>query len=97
MSKFVNRLTRVLSIDDERFRVGLMQFSTDSSTEFNLNDYLTNDGALTAARGVRQGVRGVRNTAEAIDYVRTDMFTAENGDRDWARNYIILLTGEQQR
>ena len=96
MTAFTERLSQLLSINDEKFRVGLMKFSTDAHTQFNLDAFSTNDGVLSGV-GELTHLPGVRNTGEAINYVRTMMFTPNNGDRNWARNYILLLTGEQQR
>ena len=84
------------SIDDGKFRVGLMTFSTDSHRVFDLRDYRSNLLTIVGTESARYR-SGQKNTAAAIDYVRTQMFTRERGDRDWARNYILLLTGNTQR
>lgn len=39
---------------------------------------------------------GSKNTAAALKFARKQMFTAANGDRDFAKNYIILLTGDDR-
>jgi hypothetical protein len=36
---------------------------------------------------------GTTDVAKAFDKVRNDMFKQPKGDRDFARNYILLLTG----
>ena len=37
---------------------------------------------------------GTKNTAAALKYVRKRMFVERYGDRDFAKNYVIMLTGE---
>ena len=96
MKNFVSRLSSRLSIDDEKFRVGVMVYSTGSNVEFNLDEYNTNEGVLAGVGDVTY-LPGPRTTTKAINFVRQRMFTTANGDRPWARNYILLLTGERQR
>ena len=38
--------------------------------------------------------KGTTNTADALEYARTRMFTSARGDRPEARNIVLLLTGE---
>lgn len=39
---------------------------------------------------------GDPNTANAIDHATRQMFRTDRGDRAYARNYIILLTGQDR-
>ncbi|XP_021375367.1 uncharacterized protein LOC110464458 isoform X14 [Mizuhopecten yessoensis] len=84
-----------LSIDNEKFRVGLLRYSTDQAVQYQLDDYLTRDGVVAAMDDV-QYQTGETNTAEALEYVRTRMFRPNNGDRDFARNFILLITGNDE-
>jgi hypothetical protein len=36
------------------------------------------------------------DTARAFDFVRDTMFSSRNGDRPFARNYIVMLTGNER-
>ena len=49
--------------------------------------------AVESLRGTR---RGRVDTARAFDYVRDTMFTRRNGDRPRARNYIVMMTGNER-
>lgn len=81
-----------MDVNGGEYRIGLMRYSTDGDVQFNLDDY-AND-----ANGFRNAVNDVRykggktNTHKAIDKVRTQMFRQREGDRDYARNFILLLT-----
>ena len=51
---------------------------------------------MGAIDGIPGPDRGRVNVAQAFDYVRDTMFTGRNGDRPMARNYIVLLTGNER-
>ncbi|CAC5363540.1 COL6A [Mytilus coruscus] len=95
MKTFTKHLAYTISIDDQEFRVGLLTYSTDSKVQFNLNDYKSSDNVKNAVDKV-QNRGGLTNTANAIDIVRTQMFTPAHGDRDYARNFIFLITGQDK-
>ena len=38
---------------------------------------------------------GSKNTAAALKYARKRMFVERYGDRDFAKNYVIMLTGDE--
>ena len=45
------------------------------------------------------GVAKIATTGEpdntgAFDFVRQNMFTKDNGDRPFAQNYVVLITGK---
>ena len=95
MKNYVQALAKSYSIDNEQYRVGLLRYSTGQQVQWNLNDYATKNEIIQAVGGVGYNP-GERNTAQAIDYATNQMFTQSNGDRDFARNYIVLLTGESE-
>ena len=95
MKNYVKALANSYSIDNEQYRVGLLRYSTGQQVQWNLNEYLTKSEIVNAVDGVNYNP-GERNTAEAIAYATDQMFTQPNGDRDFARNYIVLLTGESE-
>ena len=95
MKNYVRAMANSYSIDDEQYRVGLLRYSTGQQVQWHLNDYTKRNEIIQAVDGVGYNP-GERNTAQAIDYVTNQMFTQPNGDRDFARNYIVLLTGEDE-
>ena len=68
----------------------------EGDVQFNLKDY-AND-----ARGFKRAVNRVQyrggqtNTERAFDLARQRMFTRVNGDRDYARNFILHLTANDK-
>ncbi|CAC5426245.1 unnamed protein product [Mytilus coruscus] len=95
MTTFTKHLADTICIDDGEFKVGLLRYSTDSNVQFNLKDYQSSGNVRKAVDNVRyQG--GITNTAQAIDTARTQMFRPDQGDRDYARNFILLITGQNK-
>ena len=95
MKDYVRSLANSYNIDNEQYRVGLLRYSTGQQVQWNLNDYTTKNDIVNAVDRVGYSP-GRKNTAQAIDYATNQMFTQPNGDRDFARNYIVLLTGEDE-
>lgn len=95
MLNFVKRLTKQLNVDGGEFRVGVMRYSTYANIQFNLDDHLTQSGLSPAIQRI-QYQPGETNTAKALESVRTRMFRRSEGDRDYARNFILLLTGNEE-
>lgn len=92
---FVQRLAENLNIDSGEVRLGLVSYSTRPSLQWNLRDFNRKDQIINRAERITYNA-GQRNTADAINFARTRMFVRSNGDRSYARNFIILLTGEKE-
>ncbi|XP_052234869.1 uncharacterized protein LOC127847186 [Dreissena polymorpha] len=92
MINYTRDAVRQMNIDDEEFRVGYLIYSNTGYKQFDLKDHLTKADVQAAVNRVVYRP-GTKNTAAALKHVRTKMFTPENGDRDFAKNYIIHLTG----
>ena len=95
MKSFSKALGQQLSVDDGEVRIGLMRYSTYADSQFQLRDHTTSDSIVRAVDRV-QYRPGSTNTRQALDSVRTSMFRKRRGDRDYARNFVILLTGQDR-
>lgn len=84
-----------LSIDDNEFRVGLMVYSSRADVIAQLNRLSTKRDIVRVIKGTVYRP-GKSNLADALDYVRQNMFTNRYGDRYFARNLIVLFTGVDQ-
>lgn len=90
-----SNVTEELSIDNNKFRVGLMLYSSRADVIAQLN-------RLSKKRDIVQAIKktiyrpGDSNLADALDYVRQSMLTNRYGDRYFARNLIVLFTGVDQ-
>lgn len=95
MKEYAKELVDGFSIEDEEYRVGLMRYSTEADVQFDLDEYTTSKDIKLAIDRANYNP-GETDTAKAINTVRQNMFRKSSGDRDYARNLIVLLTGQDQ-
>lgn len=96
MKTYAKRFVNQISVDDDEYRLGLVRFDSDADVQFDLKDYRTKQDVLNAVDNVQYKPGGTTNVAGAFDTVRQRMFKNAKGDRDFARNYILLLTGNER-
>ncbi|KAK2839442.1 hypothetical protein Q5P01_013182 [Channa striata] len=95
MRDFVQRVVDTLSVDDEKDRVSVVQYSREPAVQFYLNTYTTKDEILDTVRGLRHKGGRPLNTGAALQYLRDNVFTASAGSRRLERvpQVLILLSG----
>uniref|UniRef100_A0A8B9HRV7 Collagen, type VI, alpha 3 n=1 Tax=Astyanax mexicanus TaxID=7994 RepID=A0A8B9HRV7_ASTMX len=97
MLDFVQKIVEKLSIDDNRDRVSVVQYSREPQLHFNLNTYSAKADVLGTIRTLRH--RGGRplNTGSALQYVKDNVFTASAGSRrqEGVPQILILLSGSR--
>ncbi|KAK7502428.1 hypothetical protein BaRGS_00006381, partial [Batillaria attramentaria] len=95
MKNFVRRFASELNVDNGEYRIGAMTFTSRPNVQFHLNRYNFQDEVIGAVDSFRTQ-RGRVDPASAFDYVYQTMFTGPNGDRPRARNYVVMLTGNER-
>lgn len=95
MKRYAKDLVDKLSIDNNEYRVGVMRYSTYPAVQFNLDRYDQKKFIKNRIDNI-QYRSGKTNTDRALDAVRQRMFTPRNGDRDYARNLIVHITGNDE-
>ncbi|XP_073329974.1 collagen alpha-3(VI) chain-like [Pagrus major] len=95
MRDFVQKAVEKLSVDDNKDRVSVVQYSRDPAVQFYLNTYTTKANILDTVRGLRHKGGSPLNTGEALQYLRDNVFTASAGSRrlEGVPQILILLTG----
>lgn len=95
MRDFVQRVVQTLSVDDNKDRVSVVQYSRDAAVAFYLNTYATKGEILDSVRTLSH--RGGRplNTGAALQYLRDNVFTSSAGSRrrEGVPQVLILLSG----
>lgn len=91
MKTFVQNVVSDLPIGSDSVNVGLLKYGFGVHEEFDLNKYQDPTSLKNAINEVDY-VGGITNTHKALDYIRTDSFTAPKGDREDAPNIAILIT-----
>lgn len=95
MQDFVQRVVETLSVDDNKDRVSVVQYSRDPAVHFYLNTYTTKGEILDTVRGLRHKGGRPLNTGAALQYLRDNVFATSAGSRrlDGVPQVLILLSG----
>ncbi|XP_062258342.1 collagen alpha-3(VI) chain-like isoform X5 [Platichthys flesus] len=95
MRDFVQRVVETLSVDDNKDRVSVVQYSTDPAVQFYLNTYRTKGEIFDTLRGLKHKGGRPLNTGAALQYLRDNVFTASAGSRrlEGVPQVLILLSG----
>ena len=72
-------------------RVGIMIFSTAPQVEFHLNEFSTKADVFAAIDNIPY-IYGSTNTADALEMMWSQMYTARNGDRPGIPNTCVIIT-----
>nr|XP_033792023.1 collagen alpha-1(XII) chain isoform X1 [Geotrypetes seraphini] len=93
---FIISLVSAFDIGEDKTRVGVVQYSSDTRTEFNLNKYYKKN-ELISAIGRIPYKGGNTMTGEAIDYLLRNTFIESAGARKgFPRVAIIITDGKSQ-
>ncbi|KAL3856134.1 hypothetical protein ACJMK2_015327 [Sinanodonta woodiana] len=90
--EFVKHLVNAFDVGQGKTRIGAINFSNRHMTEFHLNSYDSKKDILNAVSNVQYTAGDMTNTFDALRLLRTEAFTAVNGDRSDIPNIAILLT-----
>ncbi|XP_062911509.1 collagen alpha-1(XII) chain isoform X1 [Mobula hypostoma] len=94
--EFIYSLVSAFEIGDDKTRVGIVQYSSDTRTEFNLNTYNQKVDVLNAVTGLPYK-GGNTMTGDAIDFLVKNTFTEEAGARkSYPKIAIIITDGKSQ-
>ncbi|XP_045162007.2 collagen alpha-1(XII) chain-like [Mercenaria mercenaria] len=91
---FVKEIVRQLDIGPTKAQVAMLTFSTRTEISWYLNRYSTKQDLL-AAVGSASYHGGVTHTNAALKVVREQVLTYAHGDRQMAKNVVIVLTDGQ--
>lgn len=95
MRDFVQKVVETLSVDDNKDRVSVVQYSREPAVQFNLNTYATKGDILDTVRGLRHKGGRPLNTGAALQFLRDNVFTPSAGSRlrEGVPQILILLSG----
>ncbi|XP_060706238.1 collagen alpha-6(VI) chain [Hemiscyllium ocellatum] len=90
MKKFIETLINSTEVGETRVQVGLIQFSSQTRLEFQLDQYHDKAELLKALRNVQQLDEQTR-TGHALTYT-AEYFDSSKGGRPNERQYLIVIT-----
>ncbi|XP_041716802.1 collagen alpha-1(XII) chain isoform X6 [Coregonus clupeaformis] len=88
---FISAMAGAFEIGEDKTRVGVVQYSTDTKTEFNLNQHMKL-GELLRAINTLPYKGGNTMTGEAMDYLLKNTFTEANGARKGFPKVAMIIT-----
>ncbi|XP_064846746.1 collagen alpha-1(XII) chain isoform X3 [Oncorhynchus masou masou] len=88
---FISAMAGAFEIGEDKTRVGVVQYSTDTKTEFNLNQHMK-WGELLRAINTLPYKGGNTMTGEAMDYLLKNTFTEANGARKGFPKVAMIIT-----
>ncbi|KAF5892201.1 collagen alpha-1(XII) chain-like isoform X3, partial [Clarias magur] len=93
---FVSAMAGAFDIGEDKSRVAVVQYSTDSRTEFTLNQYLRRPELLRAINNLPYK-GGNAMTGDALDYLLNNIFTENSGARKgFPRVAMVITAGQSQ-
>ncbi|ROL43009.1 Collagen alpha-1(XII) chain [Anabarilius grahami] len=93
---FIAAMAGAFDLGEDKTRVGVVQYSTDTRTEFNLNQYFKRAELLRAINNLPYK-GGNTMTGEALDYLLKNMFTETAGARKgFPRVAVVITDGKSQ-
>ncbi|XP_055362274.1 collagen alpha-1(XII) chain isoform X3 [Betta splendens] len=88
---FISAVVSALQIGEDKTRVSVVQYSSDTRTEFNLNEHLTRPALLRAISSLPYK-GGDTRTGNALNYVLTNTFTEAAGAREGLPKTLVIIT-----
>uniref|UniRef100_A0A673FYM4 Collagen alpha-1(XII) chain n=1 Tax=Sinocyclocheilus rhinocerous TaxID=307959 RepID=A0A673FYM4_9TELE len=93
---FIAAMASAFDLGEDKTRVGVVQYSTDTRTEFNLNQYFKKAELLRAINSLPYK-GGNTMTGEALDHLLKNMFTETAGARKgFPRVAVVITDGKSQ-
>ncbi|XP_026150622.1 collagen alpha-3(VI) chain-like [Mastacembelus armatus] len=95
MKDFVQRVIEKLSVDENKDRVSVVQYSREPQTHFSLKTYTEKQDVLNAVQELNHQGGKPLHTGAALDYVRNNAFADSSGSRhqEGVPQILILLSG----
>ncbi|XP_071212260.1 collagen alpha-3(VI) chain-like [Salvelinus alpinus] len=95
MRDFVQRVVEKLTVEENKDRVSVVQYSREPEAQFYLNTYTTKEDVVEAVRGLRHKGGRPLNTGAALQYARDNVFVASSGSRrqEGIPQILVLLSG----
>uniref|UniRef100_A0A673LVD9 Collagen alpha-1(XII) chain-like n=1 Tax=Sinocyclocheilus rhinocerous TaxID=307959 RepID=A0A673LVD9_9TELE len=88
---FIGAMAGAFDIGEDKTRVAVVQYSSDTRTEFNLNQYYMRPDVLRAIKNLPYK-GGNTMTGDAMDYLVKNTFTAATGARKGFPKVAMIIT-----
>ncbi|XP_026085059.1 collagen alpha-1(XII) chain-like isoform X6 [Carassius auratus] len=94
---FIWAMAGAFDIEEDKTRVAVVQYSSDTRTEFNLNQYYRRPDVLRAIKNLPYKGGNTMTAGDAMDYLVKNTFTASAGAREgYPKVAMIITDGKSQ-
>lgn len=92
---FVQRVVEDLNMNENKYRVAVVQYSDTAEMNFDFRRYSTEEDVLDAVKSLSHKGGYSHNTGAALEYVKVNVFTPDSGSRllEGVPQVLILLSG----
>uniref|UniRef100_A0A8C2FAL1 Collagen, type VI, alpha 3 n=1 Tax=Cyprinus carpio TaxID=7962 RepID=A0A8C2FAL1_CYPCA len=97
--EFIKKFIDTMPIGPDQVQVGVAMFSTTPRMEINLNSFSSKESLISALTRIKPKPSVEVNIGAALNFVRTNMLTAESGSRiqDQVPQLVLLLTSKKSK
>uniref|UniRef100_A0A8C1ZJN9 Collagen type VI alpha 3 chain n=1 Tax=Cyprinus carpio TaxID=7962 RepID=A0A8C1ZJN9_CYPCA len=97
--EFIKKFIDTMPIGPDQVQVGVAMFSTTPRMEINLNSFNSKESLISALARIKPKPSVEVNIGAALNFVRTNMLTAESGSRiqDQVPQLVLLLTSKKSK
>ena len=93
MKDSIEYILERIPIEEDRFRIGAVQFAANAKTEFYLDFTYDRQEAINQIQSMtRLSDTGSTHTAAGIDLARNDVLNGQNGDRPDVNDVMLIIT-----
>uniref|UniRef100_A0A8C2HU43 Collagen, type VI, alpha 3 n=1 Tax=Cyprinus carpio TaxID=7962 RepID=A0A8C2HU43_CYPCA len=99
LREFIKRFIDTMPVGPDQVQVGVAMFSTNPRREINLNSFSSKESLISALTRIKPKPSVEVNIGAALNFVRTNMLTAESGSRiqDQVPQPVLLLTSKKSK
>ncbi|XP_073668118.1 uncharacterized protein [Paramisgurnus dabryanus] len=97
--EFINKFIGTMPIGPNQVQIGVALFGTTPKMEINLNSFSSKESLTSALARIKPRPSTDVNIGAALDFIRTDMFTAGSGSRiqQGVPQLVLLLTSKKSK
>uniref|UniRef100_H0VU32 Integrin alpha-2 n=1 Tax=Cavia porcellus TaxID=10141 RepID=H0VU32_CAVPO len=92
VKNFLEKFVQGLDIGPRKTQVALIQYANDPRVVYNLNTFKTKDEMIRATSQTYQAGGDLTNTFKAIQFARTNAYSAASGGRPGATKVMVVVT-----
>lgn len=92
---FIVQVVESLTVDENKDRVAVVQYSRDATANFYLNSYSSKSDIMNSVGTMRHKLGRPLNLGKALEFVRDDVFAASVGGRraESVPQYLYVFSG----